>query len=100
VTGGPSGVTSGMNISTQTAMASSRGRPGGKASMETGGTAPGASSTMGPGGCTNMAGAAAASTGTLTSPRRRGMNGSRTLGSTTALRTLQLRTVPRQPPRK
>jgi hypothetical protein len=34
--------------------------------METSGTALGESNTTGPGGCTNMAGAAAVSTGTLT----------------------------------
>jgi hypothetical protein len=88
VMGGPSGATSGMNILTRMDMASSRGRHGGKASMETSGTAPGESNTTGPGGCTNMAGAAAVSTGTLTSPRRHGMNGSHISGSTTALRTL------------
>lgn len=84
---GQNGATSGTSTSTQMAMAPSRGRPGGRASMGTGGTAPGARATTGLGGCTSMGAAAAASTGTRTSRRTRGMSGSRTLGSTTALRT-------------
>ena len=84
---GLNGVTSGTSTSTRMAMASSRGRPGGRASMGTGGTAPGVSSTTGLGGCTSMGAAAVASTGTRTSRRTRGTSGSRTLGSTTALRT-------------
>lgn len=86
-TDGLNGATSGTSTSTRMAMASSRGRPGGRASTGTGGTAPGASSTTGLGGCTSMGAAAVASTGTRTSRRTHGMSGSHTLGSTTASRT-------------
>ena len=85
--GGPSGATSGMSTLIRMAMESSRGRRGGRASMGTGGTAPGVSSTMGLGGCISTGAAAAGSTGTHTSLRRHGTSDFRTLGSTTALRT-------------
>jgi hypothetical protein len=87
VMGGPSGATSGMSTLTRAAMESSRERRGGRASMETDGTAPGVSSITGPGGCISTGAAAVVSTGTHTSLRRHGMSGFHTSGSTTALRT-------------
>ena len=85
--GGPSGATSGMSTLIRMAMESSRGRRGGRASMGTGGTAPGVSSTTDLDGCISMGAAAAASTGTHMSLRRHGTSGFLISGSTTALRT-------------
>lgn len=87
VMGGQSGATSGMSISTRMAMVLSKGKPGGQASMGTGGIAPGASITTAPVGCTSMAGAAAVSTGTHTSRRTPGMSNFRTSASSTASTT-------------
>lgn len=84
---GRSGVTNGMKILIQMVMVSSRGRHGGKVSMETAGIVLGVRVTMDLDGFTSMERAAVGSTGTHISKKIHGMRDSHTLAFITALTT-------------
>lgn len=84
---GPNGVINGMRTSMQTAMALSRGRHGGKGSMESGGIAHGASAIMALDGCTSTGRAAAGSTGIHTWRKKHGTRDFHITVSITVLRT-------------
>lgn len=85
---GRNGEINGMRISTSMGMESNKVRHGGLERMEIGGTALGASITMGLDGFTNMERVAAASIGTPIPRKIHGMRSIPTMGSPTVLETL------------
>lgn len=84
---GQNGETNGMNILIPMVMALSKGKHGGRASMVSGGTGPGVSTTTALDGFTSMVRVVVASTGTHTSSKTHGMRDSLTSGSIIALTT-------------
>lgn len=81
---GQNGVTNGMRLLVQMGLGSNKGRHGGEESMESGGTAHGARSTMARAGCTSMEEVAVASTGTRMWRKVHGTRGTHIMGLTSA----------------